>query len=895
MESNIINIATLTVDTKAASDQIVATRKEIFELQKANTELRKNISSGSGDVDAQTKLFIEQEQKIKSLQASYRQQSTALNEYTLTSVKNSDAIKNNAKSIEQANQQNKELISTRNQLDASTADGAKAIELINKKLDQNNTFIKDNSSALEKQKQNVGNYKSALEGVDSILSQFGINGQQARNVVQGFTSTVSEGTKGVTDIANSIGNAGAKLIGFKTSAMLATESTASLSMASETAALASTEMASGQLAASTATNVTTLSLRGLAVALAATGIGLIIIAVGLLINYFKDFDPLLDKIEQGFAAVGAVINVLSKAMASLFLQTDKSSGSFDNLGNKMADAAKKAIALKAAQQDLEDLQKSALLTNAQLSEQADRFLIQSKDKTKTEVQRIELLKKAEAAELSRFKLNEKLIKLEIENAKNAIVIKSELTDKEIQNLKRSGVAYAQYLQRTGKITDAQLKTLIDAEVKGVEIRKESNKFLEKNINSQNKLIEDQAAKQEKINEKNKADAEKQAAESIRIAQNKIDILKLEGKQNDITAEQKIKTAQKVFDLENQLAERALNGSDLKKKQIEIRQDLANTILEIAKAQITSEIDLQKKIITDKKNISETEKNDLLANAQFLRKTETDKINNSLLSQKEKNDALLQIETGFNESKTLINKSFEDADKLRKEEQATLDKLDFELKIIALEEQGLAENDLKKRLLEAEHEERLRLIETQVDAEGKLTATAKKQIEVENKKFVIAGKKIDDEVLKTKRVANGKMAQDAIASLQAVFGESKELAIASALINTYTGITSALKEPTLAQKIIGVTYATATGFAAVKNILSTDKGGGGGSASGGGGTGAGVGSTTPATAFENPAVTQTLATLQQVPSTTAGGQGQTVLVLETLQEVQQQQVIKIKSN
>ncbi|WP_395052801.1 hypothetical protein, partial [Flavobacterium sp.] len=73
--SNIIQIAELVIDTQKASDQITATKKEIFELQKANTDLRKEIVSGQGDTTEQTRRFVEQEQRIKALQAQYRQQS----------------------------------------------------------------------------------------------------------------------------------------------------------------------------------------------------------------------------------------------------------------------------------------------------------------------------------------------------------------------------------------------------------------------------------------------------------------------------------------------------------------------------------------------------------------------------------------------------------------------------------------------------------------------------------------------------------------------------------------------------------------------------------------------------------------------------------------------------
>jgi len=360
MEETIINIATLTIDSEKAIGTIEQTKKSVWDLQKANTELRKEIQKNGDATGEQTKQFVDNEAEIKRLNGVYKEQQAAMNALTLAQVQNSTAITNNAKSISQANAQNRELIATRNQVNATTTEGQKAIELINAKLDQNNNFIRENSSALEKQKQNVGNYKSALEGVDGILSQFGINGQQARNVVAGFGKGVTDSAKGVTEFTAKAFEGTKATLGFKTANQLATEQQQLQTVASKGQAAANTVVAGSQLEAAAATNVSILSLRGFAVALAATGIGLIVIGVAALVNYLSKLDPIMDKIEQLTAGAAAAFDALGKAVFSL---------DFSNLIGGMSDAASAASKLKQAQQDLADLQSSQEVANAKESQQ----------------------------------------------------------------------------------------------------------------------------------------------------------------------------------------------------------------------------------------------------------------------------------------------------------------------------------------------------------------------------------------------------------------------------------------------------------------------------------------------------------------------------------------------
>src|SRR5688572_32530066 len=86
-------------------------------------------------------------------------------------------------SIESLTKANKALKDERKALNLLTAEGRKRTQEINAQIDQNTSKIKDNVSAIEKQKINIGNYRSALDGVHPALGKVGAGLEQG---TQGF-------------------------------------------------------------------------------------------------------------------------------------------------------------------------------------------------------------------------------------------------------------------------------------------------------------------------------------------------------------------------------------------------------------------------------------------------------------------------------------------------------------------------------------------------------------------------------------------------------------------------------------------------------------------------------------------------------------------------------------
>lgn len=93
-------------------------------------------------------------------------------------------------SIQSLTEANKKLREERKKLDLTTKEGQESIDRINQSLDRNDKLIKQNSSSLEKQRLNVGNYtksiKDAIPGLDAMTGG-------AASAAQGIVSMTKAG------------------------------------------------------------------------------------------------------------------------------------------------------------------------------------------------------------------------------------------------------------------------------------------------------------------------------------------------------------------------------------------------------------------------------------------------------------------------------------------------------------------------------------------------------------------------------------------------------------------------------------------------------------------------------------------------------------------------------
>lgn len=151
-------------------------------------------------------------------------------------VDTSDAVV----SIESLTKANKELRDERKKVDLSTDEGIKKVQAINQQIDKNTATIKANSSAIEKQRLNVGNYTESIKKAGAEMNIAGQNLGQLTTKMSSFLNpaTAAVGIVSALGAAYASSTTGAKDLEFasnqlSTATSLLTEKFASLFSSAE--------------------------------------------------------------------------------------------------------------------------------------------------------------------------------------------------------------------------------------------------------------------------------------------------------------------------------------------------------------------------------------------------------------------------------------------------------------------------------------------------------------------------------------------------------------------------------------------------------------------------------------------------------------------------------------
>jgi hypothetical protein len=318
--------------------------------------------------------------------------------------------------------------------------------------------------------------------------------------------------------------------------------------------------------------------------------------------------------------------------------------------------------------------------------------------------------------------------------------------------------------------------------------------------AQQKETEKQAT--DKANEKKKADAEKAKQER----QQQLDALKnLEKKYTDEIENLTDKTEQEKLARQKERAIEELDAIKLTAKEKAkarelIEADFRQKQLDLDKAHSDKVIALQQKLEDDKATLTATTEEQKLALSQekAMKQLEVDLANiNATETEKENAKKLLRESFDLQNKEAKIKK-----DEAEREEEIAMVELRLEDEAVSFENKKQLILDREALLLQDKN----------------LTESEKLKIE---KDTADASKKIDEEQYNAK-VALLQSTSQALSQASDIIGKEtgagKALAIASALMNTYQGISAGVKLG-YPQAIPAVAMASLTGFAAVKNIMS----------------------------------------------------------------------------
>ena len=340
-------------------------------------------------------------------------------------------------SIDNLTKANKELRKERNALNLQSEAGKKRAQEINALLDDNTNKIKTNVSALEKQKINIGNYRSALDGVHPALGKVG------QGLEAGATGFKAMARSALAFIATPIGAVLAAIVAVFT--------------------LLKTAISSNNELLDKFENITT--------------------AIGQVITILTNR---LGKLGEAFIAL--VSFDLDKAI-------DLTAEAFGGLADEIGRAVGEGQVLLEMSRDLEDAQRQLRIEQAKQENVIKQLVVASKNRNLSFDEQEKKLKEALRLEQGLVQVREELAAQELE-----IAVRQLANDENIRkSADETFQQFAERLIKMGQLGDAQIDPLVEKIEKLEQARGSSLAFQEKLENNLSAIQEKRAAALEKQN------------------------------------------------------------------------------------------------------------------------------------------------------------------------------------------------------------------------------------------------------------------------------------------------------------------------------------------------------------------------------------------------------------
>ncbi|WP_159799247.1 hypothetical protein [Flavobacterium sp. MK4S-17] len=765
-----IILAELDLDVSSISAALEQTKAKINELTKTLDELKKTYSDLTTVHDSQIKQNNILTTQQQSLQTALLKTKNTENDY----------IKNN-----------EELVEIRRNLNTHNKNYQSSLDSINNKIKENTKWLSENKKVQEGVVTTLDDYKKQVKDSFDQINIFngGITGFISRaQEAGGVMPLLSTGLKGIT------------------------------------------------------TGV--IGMTRASIAFIATPIGAVVAAIGLvlgaLVSYLTSTQEGIDKVtaitrplQTVFQALTTLFQKVGKNLFEAFTHPKKALNDLyefvkQNLINRFTafgkileglitlDFKKVADGTLQAATGVEDV--IGKIKN--VANETGKYLDESYKKG----QKIdELQKKLEKGEASFIENNAKQKQLLQEQ--NSIADDTNKTYAEREAAAKNSITTAQEIN---KLATDRLKSEIQLLETKMSVKsatdEEKNQLAElkaKLIETNAELAQTVKTQHNKIRELNKAAHDEQTANRQKSVD---DAIQKNKEEIDLFIAQqgyKQKTLQEQLVFEEQLSQKRLAlleqeykaGKISKTKyetdKLNISEEFLKKQAEATVAEAEKELNNYKKAIEKKKeddtffteeklNTKIAENNDLLNKEIQFQKLRKDQ---GLISEDEYNTAVTELREN-NEAKN------EEAKNKREEAKKGQQAIDLENQRILDEEKFTNEFDLQ-------------ILREQQRYEAELAAAEKTGADTTliEKKHINAKKKIEEEADKAK----AKMAADTLGSISELLGKEsaagKAAALAQALINTYLGITAGVKLGFPAA-IPAVAAASATGFAAVKNITAT---------------------------------------------------------------------------
>lgn len=515
--------------------------KGFVELQKKAKDTQGETATAAKKLeDAQVRLKTAQSDLGKQIAAVniQTQQQNQVNKAQAQAVELVDAsLKKETTSIAEARQQNALLTQARNAQSTTTVEGKNKLIEFNAAIDKNNAFIKLNGDATLKQKMNIGNYSESIQdasgklglfdgklgGITKTVIGFVQGGAQAAKQVKDLNDTVVNGVKNFVGFGNATKRAAEAEEVLKMQIIATTTATEASAVASELSSVANTGLAVTTEAVGVASETTAVGVGVLDVVIGilAAPVTLVVAAFALLVYVFKDFAPLINPIKDALSAVMAVFEVLKTSVFEFATGAKSLSEVFIGLGGNMSKAAEEAYKLAAAEREIIKLTREQEISGAKYSAEITKLMVQSKNRTLSEQERMDFLKKA--IDLEKQKVTEELVlnNKSIASARMKLSEGKNISDAEMVELAKGNANYAQSIKKKYNLDQEYIDNLRKLQVQrfGIieadsRVAEKAQNFLEKNADAKEIKEQKAAENAQKANEKTQKQAEDNAKKAL---------------------------------------------------------------------------------------------------------------------------------------------------------------------------------------------------------------------------------------------------------------------------------------------------------------------------------------------------------------------------------------------
>lgn len=811
-------VAEFDIDIDDLVDATRRAKKDLDSLKEKLKEVAKNQGTSS-------EAYVKTEASLKKVRTEYNAysknlQASLTNQAKLadTNAKLTATLNTQEKSIGAVRKQNKELLAIRNQLDLNSEKGIKANEVINKKLNENNQFIKDNVSAYEQQKIGIGNYQEAIENAIGNQSIFGTSLKALTNDFKNIFGSVVSTSKGIDNFIT------------------------------------------GQKAGEQALTKTSKALRIFRIAMISTGIGAIVVAIGALVAGFLSTQKGIDAVTRVLAPLKGAFDGIIGVVQDIALNFGKISkgvfGQFKDNFIILKNTFMKGVntmrlgwaKVFGSKEEVAEIQKEISKNQKEFTEAVGRTAKRGQEFVNGVKQAGKHI--AESAKRQSEIVN-KTIALE---------------EAQIRNIEKAS-ELSKEIKAQNKLAEDVTKPLAEREaaaVRSVELAKEKLVLQQQELSQEIKILELKQTQNDSSREDLKELAELKAQynqleesslELQTTQQNKVNTIRQSAEaQRQKAIQERAKRQQEAISQQEKLLELYILQEGQKKKGFKEQLDLAKNVYEKEIALIkqkedaglsSTEAEIQR--INAKQKLIDTNTQLTLENAQKELETYTlnnskileneSRLNQDLLTQRKtylEEKARLQIEAlkaeglsedEFKAKRFAIEQERDNAIKEEKKalkeqekaDQLAQEELDFEEKIARLEERNATEFEIQEAKLAR-------------DTQLKIDAVNKELITEEQKERKInlirqQSAKEQEKIEEAKALAKLDIANKVLGAIGSILDKESEagkaVAVAQAIINTAEGVTKALAQGGVVGIATGVAVATA-GALNIQKIMSAKK-------------------------------------------------------------------------